>query len=681
MVLNRVSPFNSVQRKSIFMLLCCHVFLLIAFYQQQPLMVYGVAAVAVFWRYFVAIGRWFLPGFWLRLVFVVLAIAAVINANFRWGSLDQFIMLLLFALSFKLLETKHRRDAHVYIFISFLVIASRLLYDQHFLTVLYCLLTLWLLLTTLVTLNVNNQQVSLTLFSAKKSAAIALQALPVMMVFYLIIPRIPPLWSIPNLSSQQTSGLGDTIDSATMSLLGQSSDVAFRIDFSVQVPKRSDRYWRGMVLEDFDGRRWTINKNLHRVLPKGGVTKTTTEKSLYRVTIEPTFQPYIYAQRGSFSSTATIKQSSAKLLFRDSDISQRFAYDVTPPGVEADAAKEFSDILLANRQLPSNNPRTIDYGRQLAERYAGQTGNIVQHIVDKFNREDYYYTLQAPEVNTDHSVDRFLFDSRQGYCSHYAGAFVLLMRAAGVPARVVGGYQGGELNSDGTLVVRQYDAHAWAEIWQQDRGWVRVDPTAAIAPERVSQGAMEMLRQRNEFLAGGLSEVIGLANSNWFRQLDRQYDAFNHRWNTWILNFDGQQQVRILEKLLGEINPLRIVLFILFAIVLATLLALLPAILRYRPAGKTQRAQSHFDRLLRLMSWLGQPILPAEGEYDYCCRMALEFPSLRLHFISFADSYQRCIYGQQDSELVVVNTQLKQLRYAMVKLTLKRFWQRIVPAK
>jgi hypothetical protein len=336
---------------------------------------------------------------------------------------------------------------------------------------------------------------------------------------------------------------------------------------------------------------------------------------------------------------------------------------------------------MASRRLPANNPRTIDYGRQLAQQYSGQPRKIVEHIIAKFNREDYYYTLQAPEVKTDHSVDRFLFDSRQGYCSHYAGAFVVLMRAAGIPARVVGGYQGGELNSGGTLVVRQYDAHAWAEYWQDGNGWVRVDPTAAIAPERVSQGAMEMLRQRNEFLAGGLSEVIGLANSTWFKQLGGQYDAFNHRWNTWVLNFDGAQQVDLLQKILGKVTPLRIAFFIVAAIIVATLLALLPAMASYRPKAKIDRAKSQFDRLVGLLTRLGHPMMPAEAEYDYCLRVSQHYQPLGDEFVRFAQTYQRGIYGQQQAELAAAKNAYKQLRYAIIKLSLQRLWLRLMPVK
>ncbi|ROR99956.1 transglutaminase superfamily protein [Sinobacterium caligoides] len=636
--MNDVNAFDLIPRQSVWWLLLSHVVVASCFWGEQPLVIYLVAVIALVWRYFIARGRWHFPARLIKFTLVVTAFVGVAQSSFKLASLDQFIMLLLLASSFKLLETRCRRDGYIYLAIAVVLVSASFLYSQLFLTILHGLLACGLLLSALISLNTGTSRQGQVYYILKLAMVISLQALPLMIVLYLVIPRIAPLWAVPSFSSTRTIGLSDSIDASSMSVLGSSDAVAFRVDFKTPQPERQQLYWRGLVFEEFDGRRWSISaqkteSSIDAVMPE--------PLFVYRVTLEASFQPYLFAINSAFSSSPHVEVVANRLLRKTSAVDQRFYYDVqTGP-------THYRPLPLAarklNLELPSNNRRTIAYGKELAKQYPTAEARS-QAILALFNQQNYYYTLNTPPISLENSVDDFLFVNKQGYCSHYAGAYVLLMRASGTPARLVGGYQGGELNSDGTLVVRQYDAHAWAEYWREDVGWQRVDPTAAIAPERVKEGAQTMLRQRNEFYAGGFFERVGLNRIMLFNNLQQHYDAFNHRFNSLVMNYDSSTQSRVVKGLLGEITAVRIVLFMFAAMLLPLLVFLLPNVLRLKRESKLV-AQRRWRHLCWQLNLFGYPCSAGESESHYLLRIGNSFVVNQELIAEFIQLYTELVYG------------------------------------
>ena len=181
-----------------------------------------------------------------------------------------------------------------------------------------------------------------------------------------------------------------------------------------------------------------------------------------------------------------------------------------------------------------------------------QTEEIM--VLQKFNREPYVYTLQPPLLG-EHAMDDFLFQTRRGFCEHYAFAFVVMMRAAGVPARVVAGYQGGEINPlNSTVIVHQFDAHAWAEVWYPNEGWVRADPTAAVSPDRIEWGLERAVASEGSFLANSPLSPLRYRSVKWLNAIRLRYDDLTWRWQSWIVGYDSEQQYEFLENLLGEFS-------------------------------------------------------------------------------------------------------------------------------
>ena len=259
-----------------------------------------------------------------------------------------------------------------------------------------------------------------------------------------------------------------------------------------------------------------------------------------------------------------------------------------------------------------------------------------------FRQEDFHYTLRPPLLGAD-AIDEFLFDSRRGFCEHYASAFVFLMRAAGVPARVVAGYQGGELNPvDGYLTVRQSDAHAWAEIWLADEGWLRIDPTAAVALLRIEQGIVAALPAGEPLLG-----IIRL-DADWMRDLRNRWEAANNTWNQWVLGYNPQRQREVLSRL-GWPDPDWRSMTALLAVLcgLALLVVALWTLPGRRRDDPVQRAwQAYCAQLGR------RGIIRAdwEGPLDFAQRVAREKPELATLTSEAARHYAELRYGDGDSD-------------------------------
>ena len=475
-----------------------------------------------------------------------------------------------------MLETRKRRDQFVLLFIAIFLVMSSLLREQYLWSLPYLMVALLLIMTAWLRMSAARPESARRSFA--DSGRLVLYALPLAVAMWIFFPRIAtPFWAVPIDTSSGTSGLSDTMSPGDISSLSLSDAVAFRVNFENEVPPAKDLYWRGLVLNRFNGRTWsgsepaTDRSARDRIIVSG-------EPIAYTVTLEPTRQQWVFALDIPYSwSLPRTGMGRQQQLSRVQPIDQRVAYDaVSYTRYQSDIELErfFRDL---DTGLPEgSNPRAANLAKQMYAA-AGSDAAFVEAVLQKFHREEFFYTLEPPALGRD-PVDQFLFDTRQGFCEHYASAFAVMMRSVGIPARVVLGYQGGELNPVGNyLIVRQADAHAWTEVWIEGTGWWRVDPTAAVAPERIDAGM-------SASMFGGAAAAWGLsAPSEFLHNLGLSWDAINARWNEWVLGYGPENQDKFMQWLGMDDPDWRKMLLTLLGLVIGivTLISLMLA-LRYR---------------------------------------------------------------------------------------------------
>ena len=369
------------------------------------------------------------------------------------------------------------------------------------------------------------------------------QALPLAVLLFLFFPRLPgQFWAMPA-RSQATSGLSDEMSPGDVSDLSLSADLAFRARFEGELPPPRERYWRGPVLHDFDGRTW---RRSNRV--SAGATRDDVRPGISLSTHVGAASANLgiwarHADRMAAAACEGRSPTSSKLRPRATPISVVTAFEL-----------DIADCVSGNGPSATHDTQSDcrltrgaqSRARALALQMRADSGTdeaFIQAVLNKFRSEEYFYTLEPPRLEVD-SIDDFLFNTRRGFCEHFASAFTALARAAGIPARVVTGYQGGEYNSiGGYLIVRQSDAHAWSEVWLEGRGWVRIDPTAAVAPERIEQGLSAAMGE-DEPVPGRL-----LSSNATLNQLRLLWDSVNAFWNDQVVEFGELQQRWLLEQL------------------------------------------------------------------------------------------------------------------------------------
>ncbi len=542
-----------------------------------PLWITVALLVCAGGRWLIEKRRWRLPPAWQRVALSLACFVGVLASYESVSGVGPGSALLAVMAALKLLETKRRRDQFVLLFISIFLIMASLLREQHIWSLPY--LFAGVLLTMTAWLQMSTSRGADMRQSLANSGRLLLYAAPLTVAMWLFFPRIAtPFWSVPIDTSSATSGLSDRMSPGDISSLSLSDAVAFRVEFDGDVPASRDRYWRGLVLHRFNGRTWS---GWEPGPDRGALSRIETAGApvTYQVTLEPTNQQWVFALDIPYQWT--LEQTfmgPQQQLARAQPIDQRVVYEATSyTSYRAD--RDLPRVYRSRYDdLPERtNPRT----RELAEemrKAAGSDEAFIDRVLQRFNEEEYYYTLQPPQLGSN-SVDEFLFRTQRGFCEHYASAFAVMMRAAGIPARIVLGYQGGELNPMADHVtVRQSDAHAWTEVWLDGRGWARVDPTAAVAPDRIESG---MSGARLD----GLAESWGLsAPAMWMHRLQLSWDALNARWNEWVLGYGPDNQNRFMQWLGMEQPDWRKMLLTLLALIMLMIAAISVLLFRrYRP--------------------------------------------------------------------------------------------------
>ncbi len=498
------------------------------------------------WRFgLVMSGRW-LPRDSVRWVASLACTAAVFA---HYGTLlgrEPGVALLVLFLGLKLMEMRARRDLFVVIFLCFFLLLTAFFHSQSMLTGALTALAVLALLAAMLTMQFGeHEQPVVRRF--RTAGSILLQAMPIAVLMFLLFPRIQgPLWGLPEDAHSGGTGLSESMSPGQISKLTQSEAVAFRVLFDTEAPAPAAMYWRGPVFGEFDGRTWKPLGRTAAPLPLTSVQGDPASTLGYTVTLEPNDRPWLFALEAPVRVDQLPGGSALlmpdMLLMSRTPVTQRLRYHLESQ-TEFRVGLNETPASLANwLRLPEGfNPRTRELARRWRDEAAASEGPQahLQRALAMFGSAPFRYTLQPPLLGRD-GVDDFLFGSRAGFCEHYAGALVVLMRELGIPARVVTGYQGGERNPvDGYWVVRQADAHAWAEVWFEGRGWVRVDPTAAIAPERIERGS------RAFRMTGQIAGVdLPLLESLRFN-----FEALGNAWRQWVLSYDHSRQRRLLESL------------------------------------------------------------------------------------------------------------------------------------
>lgn len=614
-----VRPMSRDKADTLLLMLAC-VLVLAPQAANQPMWITGTAIALLLWRAWITFRGNRMPPRWVLLPLAAAAMAGVLATFDTFFGRDAGVAMLVLLLIFKLLEMHARRDLFVVVFLSFFMLLTNFFYSQSILTALLTIAAIVLLLGAQLSFQYT---AAVPPLRARLRSALFIFALaaPLTIVLFMLFPRIQgPLWGLPKDANAGRSGLSDSMTPGNIAQLALSRNVAFRVKFIDPLPPPAKLYWRGIVLNHFDGRSWT-----RRVSPNASSPPrllNAGDKVRYQITQEPASQPWLFAldmpQNAPQLTDQRVTLTSDMQLLAQQPIDERVRYAVTSAldyTLQAEAPRA---VLNDNLLLPVGyNQATLRFAAALHSRFPNDTERI-KAVLDFFGGKEspFVYTLQPPLLGRN-SIDEFLFRTRAGFCEHYAGAFVVLMRAMGIPARVVTGYQGGELNPvDGFLTVRQSDAHAWAEVWLPARGWIRVDPTAAVSPDRIQRSVTNV--ETGEPILGGLI-TMNAGRDSLLAAFRYRWDAVNNGWNQWVLNYTPQRQKSLLGSL-GFDNIGAHMLLLLAAAAAAVTLAFAGAMLASR--RKADPIELAYDQFCRRLARRGMVRLLHEGPRSYRARLS-----------------------------------------------------------
>ncbi|MGB9429464.1 MAG: DUF3488 and DUF4129 domain-containing transglutaminase family protein [Gammaproteobacteria bacterium] len=595
------------------------------------------AALIVLWRLAVAYRGWLPFNGYTRIGLGVLAFLGVFATYHTFNGPEAGTALLILLAALKLMEARGLRDYFLVLVITLFIGIANFLYDQTIPLAIYMIPAVWLAITAL--LNVAHPDANRTpAMSLKIAARMLLPALPVALVLFLLFPRIPgPLWGLALPQNSAVTGLSTHMAPGSLSQLAQSDAIAFRVKFLSAAPPRSQLYWRALVLHDYDGKTWTTGTSL---FSRNDSLSTDGTPVQYQMTLEPNNLHVLYSLDLPVRAPNNSNLTGDYELVTPQTVTQRTLYDVTSYTNYNYGITEPAWLLRRDLELPRDiDPRA----RALAERWKADNADsaqIVQDALRMFHDQPFRYTLQPGALNGSNRIDEFLFTTRRGFCEHYASAFVFLMRVAGIQAHVVIGYQGGLQNPvDGYYIVRQEDAHAWAEVWLTGRGWVRVDPTAAVDPARVDEGLAAALPA---------SEVPGyFFNSHpWLGNLRDTWDAVNNGWNQWVLAYGPELQKHFFDNVgLDYGNWLQLALVLLLLVGGILVLVWLAFWWRYR-APRQSRVVRDYHRFCHKLAKYGLARQLHEGPLDYAKRISRLRPDLANRINTITSLYINLRYAE-----------------------------------
>jgi len=585
--------------------------------QRLPWWVNGWMALFFVLRIWIAMDSRKLPHrAWLMVLAIGGATAVFLSFRTIFGR-DAGVTLLMLLISLKLLELKSMRDIFVAVYLAYFLALTNFFYQQTMPTAALILATVLVISASLVSFNDPGRRL---IDAARTAGVLLMQASPVMLLLFFLFPRVQgPLWGLPQDAFSGITGLSDSMTPGNLSSLSQSDAIAFRAKFAGNPPPRRNLYWRGPVFWEFDGKTW-----------RSGNTRLNNDYQVevgsqfydYEMTLEPHNRNWMFALDIPLRVPPQARMTTDYQLLSLPPIRGRMRYELRSYiDYKALSGADARDLAVALRLPRSGNPRA----RELASNWRAEAGTgsdstaaVVRKGVEFFRNSQLEYTLTPPLLG-ENTVDEFVFDTKRGFCEHFSSAFAFMMRAANVPARIVTGYQGGELNPvDGYMEVRQAEAHAWAEVWSGAGGWVRIDPTALAVPMRVDSGLAAAVPKDSVFPA------LMRADAEWVRAMRFNWNALTNKWNQWVLGYNFDRQREML-SLFGMQSPdwrtLALMLFWSTAGVIG--LTALWLLGRWRRNDPVQRAWSQFcAKLGRIGIARGK----SEGPLNYGKRAARDLP-------------------------------------------------------
>jgi transglutaminase-like putative cysteine protease len=652
-------------RRLFICLLLVHLGIILPIYDQIHLLFYLISLFVLSWRAGSLWRGWKLPGKPMMVILSLSGAAALVLLARQLGLLATMINLLMFSYALKFIELRGMRDIYTLILIGFFLVGVSFIFQQSIGVAIYLLM---ITLLSFYCLYLCHLPIALHSGSVTPMLRPLLAALPLAMILFLIIPRLGPLWKMPD-ARKASTGLSESLSPGDIAELGRSSKLAFRVSFDGRAVDRSQLYWRAMTHEHFDGRSWRFSsrfkawqEDAERGRAKPVYWPVNGPQISYTVVAEANYQHWLYVLGNGASSEPSVLNAPGNTLYSRRLLTNTKQYHVVSV-LEGEQSEQLNEIERnRNLQLPlSGNPQA----RALAQQLKGSEGGAVaisDAILRLFRQQDYFYTLKPPLLLTENSIDQFLFSSRAGFCEHYASAYTFLMRSAGVPARIVTGYLGGEYNPGADYYsIYQFDAHAWAEIWIDGEGWRRVDPTAAVAPERVLGSLEDALAEPNEFVAGDPFSLVRYRNIGWLTEMRHLMALVDYRWTVWVLNYSNERQLALLHTLFGQLSHWKMVFIALVGMGLGGCMLWLFGRINWRepqsPLARFRRKVEH-----RLFA---QGIARQKGEsfsgFLFRASEQLQQPSYQ----EIASAYQTLRYG-------AINQQQQQLLWRRIQQTWRK---------
>ena len=641
----------SIGHNTLHWLIASYLLLILPLYGELQPLIYLCALVIVGWRYAIARDRVKPPATWLKNTIALAGCGLIITFWRSSGLLPAMFNLLVLGCTLKFLEFNSRRHLSLHILSLYFLAALAFIYHQGLAFTLYLLLVCGLNSIALISVYQNGTYRA----QSRLGVRLVLQSLPLTALLFLLIPHLGPMWRLPDIKNA-TTGLTETVNPGDIANLSRSSALAFRASFDGAIPPENDRYWRALVHEEFDGKSWRIHSIIRSWLQQQEhpLTQSAPLKNFinwrgpataYRIIPEPTQQHWLYSLDYSRPDNDDALLTPAMTLYAVKVLQQKQQFPLTyfpQTRVQTELAEYQRQI---NLQLPANiNPQTQTLVTQLRLQYRDNTA-FATAVMRYFATQGFSYTLNPPVLAGNNQIDDFLFGSRRGFCAHFASAFTYLMRTAGIPARMVTGYLGGEYHANGNyLSVYQFDAHAWSEVWLNDH-WQRFDPTMMVAPDRLSRSIDEVLpaeetRLRDPFSLTSYRNILLLAELHaWMADID-------YRWTSWVLNYNNQSQESLLRDLFGSS---------LFGRALAMVGGLVVVISLAFVFSWLTRKHIKQDPLLRAylvccqkLGKQGMPRLPGETPLAYLQRLEQAQHPSGLVMRQITDLYQLASYAGAD---------------------------------
>jgi len=609
----------------------------------------GFAVLAIFafgWRYKTITANWQTPGSILRIIIIFSVLFFLFQHYHTLLGRDAGVAMLVALTMLKFLELKTMRDYMLVVFLCLFIALTSFLYSQSLWLGVYLMAVVIILFTVMMFLNHSNREKPFIML--KRAASMVMMGLPVAILLFLLFPRLPGgLFGLPGDSHSGLTGMSDTMKPGSINELNQSEKVAFRVEFNGRLPAAKQRYWRGLVLENYEQGVW---KESRLAMAAGAPISYVKESVIeYSILQEPSNQKWIFALDMPVSKSSEIKWGTGQTLRTTSPVRERQQLQMI-------SATDYKFTRISDDVLQRNFDKSSVKGEPLARlaeelyRQAGSDREYIKAVFDYYRNNEFFYTLQPPILG-DKPVQTFMLDTRKGYCEHYASSFTAMMRLAGIPARVVIGYQGGEWNEQGGyLIVRQSDAHAWSEVWLEESGWVRVDPTSAVAPERIEYGlsAIQQLMEQGQPLGNVAGEKLqailaGSLFSQTIKGVKLFWDGVNTRWYKWVIDYGSKNQSSLLHWMGFQKTDWSKLVFMLVGLV--SLVVSIQAWILFRRKKIIDPAVRQYQKFCHRLSRVGIDRSSSEGPTSFARRVIRLRPDLQARVMSVTEAYIAIIYA------------------------------------